>query len=138
QPPLQGKESLLDHVLRLHSASSEELRPLLGKVVFADPVQLRACDVSDGERRRAECAALFASGPDLVLLDEPTNHLDLSTIGMLEDALDDYEGAVLAVSHDRRFLRRLRPEVGLCFTGDGEVQVRELSSERDLEAVLEK
>jgi ATPase subunit of ABC transporter with duplicated ATPase domains len=137
QPPLHGAESLLEHVLRLQPAPADELRPILGKVVFADPGRLRARDVSEGERRRAECAAGFASRPDLVMLDEPTNHLDLSTIEMLEEALAEYEGAVIAVSHDRRFLRRLEPSAALRFDGGGSVRVQELPSPRDLEAALE-
>jgi ATPase subunit of ABC transporter with duplicated ATPase domains len=60
-----------------------------------------------------ECAALFAARPDLLLIDEPTNHIDLPTIDMLERALDDYGGAVVACSHDRRFLGRLRPDARL-------------------------
>jgi ATPase subunit of ABC transporter with duplicated ATPase domains len=108
--PGTNGESLLAHVQRLYPTPEHELRPLLGKVVFGDPARLRAADVSEGERRRAECAGLFASQPDLVVLDEPTNHLDLPTIEMLESALDEYRGAVLAVSHDRRFLRRLHPD----------------------------
>jgi ATPase subunit of ABC transporter with duplicated ATPase domains len=139
----ETRESLLDHVLRLHPVAAEELRSVLGKVLFADPGRLRARDVSEGERRRAECAALFLAGgrrgrgPDLVLLDEPTNHLDLSTIEMLEGALGGYRGAVIAVSHDSRFLRRLHPAAVVRFGVEGGVEVRELSSERDLEVALE-
>ena len=107
------EESALDFVLRRVDAPGEEVRAILGKVLFGDPARLRAADLSVGQLRRVECAALFASRPDLLLMDEPTNHIDLPTIDMLERALDDYGGAVIACSHDRRFLAHLRPDARL-------------------------
>ena len=101
--------SLLDFALRRYRGPAEELRPILGKVLFDDPARVRASDVSLGELRRIECAALFAGAPDLAVLDEPTNHLDLLSIEMLETALDEYRGALVVVSHDARFLERVRP-----------------------------
>ncbi|MBO0683903.1 MAG: ABC-F family ATP-binding cassette domain-containing protein [Candidatus Dormibacteraeota bacterium] len=94
----------------------EELRRLLGKVLFDDAARVQVREASLGELRRVACAAILAGAPDLLLLDEPTNHLDLPSIEMLEEALDEYQGAVLAVSHDRRFLRRLRPSQRLRVT----------------------
>jgi macrolide transport system ATP-binding/permease protein len=111
-PPDPGA-SLLDYALPRFAGPAEELRPVLGKVLFADPAGIRAGDVSLGELRRVECATLFAGSPDLALLDEPTNHLDLLSIEMLEAALDDYGGALVVVSHDARFLERLRPSATL-------------------------
>lgn len=104
-----GTASLLDFGLRRSPRSRERLRAVLGKVLFADPARIRVSDVSLGELRRVECAALFDSGPDLVLLDEPTNHLDLLSIEMLEAAVAEYRGAIVVVSHDQRFLEALRP-----------------------------
>jgi ATP-binding cassette subfamily F protein 3 len=63
--------------------------------------------LSGGERGRLRLGAVLAREPDLLLLDEPTNHLDIETISWLEDHLRAYAGAVLVVSHDRRFLDRV-------------------------------
>jgi ATP-binding cassette subfamily F protein uup len=62
---------------------------------------------SGGERRRAAIARALALDPQVLLLDEPTNHLDLAGIEWLEDWLERYAGAFIAISHDRTFLRRL-------------------------------
>jgi macrolide transport system ATP-binding/permease protein len=114
-----AEESALDFVLRRVDAPGEEVRAILGKVLFGDPARLRAADLSVGQLRRVECAALFAARPDLLLIDEPTNHIDLPTIDLLERALDDYGGAVVACSHDRRFLGRLRPDARLALEAGG-------------------
>src|SRR5262245_22464912 len=63
--------------------------------------------LSGGEARRAALARAFVGQPDILLLDEPTNHLDLPAIEALEQRLEDFAGAVLLISHDRRFLARL-------------------------------
>jgi macrolide transport system ATP-binding/permease protein len=111
QVPVVGdrRQSLLDFALRGFGGPADELRPILGKVLFGDPARVRAGDVSLGELRRIECAALFAGGPDLAVLDEPTNHLDLLSIEMLETALDEFRGGLVVVSHDARFLRHVQP-----------------------------
>src|SRR5712671_3309777 len=67
-----------------------------------DPAQ-----VSGGEARRAALARVLAPSPDILLLDEPTNHLDLPTIEWLERELDARRGALVLISHDRRFLETL-------------------------------
>ena len=66
-----------------------------------------AKSASGGERRRAALSRALASEPDLLLLDEPTNHLDLAAIDWLESWLARYNGAFVAISHDRTFLTRL-------------------------------
>jgi ATPase subunit of ABC transporter with duplicated ATPase domains len=67
-----------------------------------------AGSLSPGERTRAGLALLQAVGTNLLVLDEPTNHLDLPAIEQLEQALEDYPGTLLLVSHDRRLLDAVR------------------------------
>ncbi len=107
--PQGGDATVLDHVAALVDVAPDDLRPVLGKVLFSDVARRRAADQSEGELRRAVLAGLFCGRPDLLLLDEPTNHIDLATIDLLEAALEEFTGAVIAISHDERFLRRFRP-----------------------------
>ena len=65
--------------------------------------------MSPGERTRAHLAELTATGVNCLVLDEPTNHLDLEAIEELETALQSYEGTLVVVSHDRRFLEAVAP-----------------------------
>jgi ATP-binding cassette subfamily F protein 3 len=80
----------------------------LGRFGFSgDEVQRRADTLSGGERARVALAMLMLSGANLLILDEPTNHLDVESIEALEDAIEQYDGTVLLVSHDRALLRAL-------------------------------
>jgi len=84
----------------------------LGRFGFSgDEVQRRADSLSGGERARVALAMLMLSGANLLILDEPTNHLDVESIEALEDAIEQYEGSVLLVSHDRELLRALTTRV---------------------------
>ncbi|MFT4651233.1 MAG: sulfate-transporting ATPase [Flavobacteriales bacterium] len=77
-------------------------------------------DLSGGERNRLHLAKLIKSGGNLLLLDEPTNDLDVETLRALEDAILDFPGCVVVVSHDRWFLDRIATHI-LAFEGDSEV-----------------
>jgi ATP-binding cassette subfamily F protein 3 len=84
----------------------------LGRFGFSgDEVQRRAETLSGGERARVALAMLMLSGANLLILDEPTNHLDVESIEALEDAVEQYDGTVILVSHDRELLRSLTTRV---------------------------
>jgi ATP-binding cassette, subfamily F, member 3 len=98
-----------------------DLRPLwergrvqghLGRFGFAGKEVLRQADsLSGGERARLALAILMLSKANLLVLDEPTNHLDVESIEALEDAIEEYDGTVILVSHDRELLRALTTRI---------------------------
>lgn len=77
--------------------------------------------LSGGEKRRLYLLRILMGAPNILLLDEPTNDLDIQTLGILEDYLDDFPGAVVAVSHDRYFLDRVAEKI-LAFEGNGAIR----------------
>jgi sulfate-transporting ATPase len=81
--------------------------------------QKRVGDLSGGERNRLHLAKLLRSGGNLLLLDEPTNDLDVDTLRALEDALLDFAGCAVVISHDRWFLDRVATHI-LAFEGDSQ------------------
>jgi ATP-binding cassette, subfamily F, member 3 len=84
----------------------------LGRFGFSgDSVQRRAATLSGGERARVALAMMMLAGANLLIFDEPTNHLDVESIEALEDAIAEYDGTVLLVSHDRSLLRALTTRV---------------------------
>ncbi len=84
----------------------------LGRYGFSgDEVQRTVGTLSGGERARVALALLTLSTSNLLILDEPTNHLDVESIEAIEDAIEEYEGSVLIVSHDRAVLRGLATQV---------------------------
>jgi energy-dependent translational throttle protein EttA len=83
--------------------------------------QKRVGDLSGGERNRLHLAKVLRSGGNVLLLDEPTNDLDVDTLRALEDALVDFAGCVLVISHDRWFLDRIATHT-LAFEGDSLVR----------------
>ena len=103
-----GAPRLIDAFTDGSGLTPQDARSLLAKFgLDADRVARPAADLSPGERTRALMAALAAREASLLVLDEPTNHLDLEAIEQLEEALDDYAGTLLLVTHDRRMLERV-------------------------------
>src|SRR5438093_13312474 len=99
------------------------MRDLLARFgLVGDQIYQRVGDLSGGERSRAALAKLVAQGVNVLVLDEPTNHLDLWACEALEQALLDFEGTAIVVSHDRYFLNRV-VDVLLVLEGGGRVQV---------------
>jgi ATPase subunit of ABC transporter with duplicated ATPase domains len=106
---LAGDQPLLRQFSGAADAGEEEARTQLAKFgLGADDVLRPAASLSPGERTRAGLALLAARGVNTLVLDEPTNHLDLAAIEELERALESFEGTVVLVTHDRRFLERFR------------------------------
>jgi ATPase subunit of ABC transporter with duplicated ATPase domains len=81
----------------------------------------RVGKLSGGERNRLHLAKLLKSGGNVLLLDEPTNDLDVNTLRALEDALVEFAGCAVVISHDRWFLDRIATHM-LAFEGDGQVR----------------
>jgi ATP-binding cassette subfamily F protein 3 len=90
----------------------EELRSKLAVFLFrGDQVFQKTETLSGGQRNRLMLCKIVLSNPDVLILDEPTNHLDIESCETFEDALEEYEGSVIAVSHDRYFIDRLFDEL---------------------------
>ena len=101
------------------SATAGELRGFLAKFLFTgDDVYKHVRDLSGGEKGRLALAKLIYSRVNVLVLDEPTNHLDIPSREALEEALDAYEGTIIAISHDRYFLDRIATQI-LALDGQG-------------------
>ncbi len=83
--------------------------------------QQKVGTLSGGQRNRVHLAKLLKEGSNVLLLDEPTNDLDTETLSALEDALEDYAGCAVIISHDRMFLDRMATHI-LAFEGDSHVE----------------
>jgi ATP-binding cassette subfamily F protein 3 len=118
---LRPDESPLQHMARLDPQTREqELRDYLGGFDFRGDMANAPCGkFSGGEKSRLALALLIWKKPNLLLLDEPTNHLDLEMREALTLALNEYEGGVVLVSHDRHLLRTTADT--LLLVADGQV-----------------
>src|SRR5690606_18825723 len=113
-----GEGTVLDAVKRRTGLNENEARALLGGFLFSGPeVDKPLRDISGGEQRRLSLAILVASGANVLILDEPTNHLDIESREALEDALTEFEGAVLLISHDRALLEAVGARTLVCEDG---------------------
>ncbi len=102
---LDPQQTLMDAVRLGANMSEEKAAALLNKFLFTYlQSSERVGQLSGGERSRLQLALLMLSGANFLLLDEPTNHLDIPSAEVLESALEDFEGTVLVISHDRYFL----------------------------------
>jgi ATP-binding cassette, subfamily F, member 3 len=116
--------SVID-ALRAGRSLSEDaaVRALMGFLFDYEQCRRPVATLSGGERTRLAFLGLMHDAPNCLVLDEPTNHLDIDSIEALEDALESYDGTVVAVSHDRYFLDRIADRIA--YVGDGEVQAFE-------------
>jgi ATP-binding cassette, subfamily F, member 3 len=108
QETLDPEASPLETVRSSHRCSEGEAVSLLMKFLFPyEQVRRPNRLLSGGERTRLQLLLLMLSRPNLLVLDEPTNHLDIESVEALEAALEEFDGTVCAISHDRYFLDRV-------------------------------
>jgi ATPase subunit of ABC transporter with duplicated ATPase domains len=94
------------------SASNEELRGLLGQMLFAKEEATKSTTIlSGGEAARLLFCKLMLQKPNVLVFDEPTNHLDLESINALNIALQRYQGTVLLVTHDHDLIDEVAPRI---------------------------
>lgn len=112
-------ETIADEV---HNWKETEIRGLLGRFLFSDDTVLkRVGDLSGGEKARLALSKMMVVSANLLMLDEPTNHLDIPAKETLEEALKNFDGTVIVVSHDRYFISQVANKiVEIC---DGELTV---------------
>jgi len=104
-------------------AENGELRSFLARFLFlGEDVFKSVKDLSGGEKGRLALAKLIYSNKNVLVLDEPTNHLDIPSREALEDALDAYQGTIIAVSHDRFFLDKISTQI-FSFEDNGGIEV---------------
>jgi ATP-binding cassette subfamily F protein 3 len=116
---LDPKASLLETICKAGNFSESRGVAFLKKYLFDyDQRDTPVGALSGGERARLQIAQITLSGANFLLLDEPTNHLDIPSCEVLEDALLEFDGTILAISHDRYFLDRIANRM-LDLQGDG-------------------
>ncbi len=106
---VDSTKTILDEIWDLYPEYDHtEVRKILGSFMFTADDVYKTCDVlSGGEKVRLSLAKLMLSKANLLILDEPTNHLDIAGKEALENALSEYDGTVIVVSHDRYFINKL-------------------------------
>ena len=145
QADLNSNKTILQELWDEHPTTPElEIRNILGSFLFSGedvdkPINL----LSGGEKTRVALAKLAMDEENFLILDEPTNHLDIDNKEVLENALIDYEGTLLFVSHDRYFINRiatkvieLSPTGSRLFLGDYDYYLEKKKEEEEIAALL--
>jgi len=104
--------TVLDEILAIGNLAIEGARSHLARFLFRnDELENKVVNLSGGEKSRLALAKLMLDKGNLLILDEPTNHLDMETRQVLEDALQDFSGTILMISHDRYFINQIANQV---------------------------
>lgn len=144
QQNLSQNQTILEELWKDHPNLNEEtIRSLLGSFLFSgDDVEKHIHSLSGGEKSRVALAKLALDHNNTLILDEPTNHLDIDSKEVLENALDDFPGTILFVSHDRYFINRMANKVveleadgTRLFLGDYEYYIDKKQELDELEAL---
>ncbi|MDH3425842.1 MAG: ATP-binding cassette domain-containing protein, partial [Acidimicrobiia bacterium] len=118
---IQGGKKVIDHVRLVSSEPDSVLRGVLGHFLLADKIDQDAGTLSGGEKTKLALAMVVLGRHNVLLLDEPTNNLDPQAKEALLDALHQYEGTMVLVSHDTDFVGQLRPDKAMLMP-DGEAR----------------
>ncbi|MBE7356762.1 ABC-F family ATP-binding cassette domain-containing protein [Staphylococcus haemolyticus] len=143
QAEFKSNKTIIDYVWDQYPTMNEkDIRAILGRFLFVqDDVKKVINDLSGGEKARLQLALLMLQRDNVLILDEPTNHLDIDSKEMLEQALKDFEGTILFVSHDRYFINQLANKVfdlnndgGQMYLGDYQYYIEKTEETAALEA----
>lgn len=146
QADLHSNKTILQELWDEHPTTPEvEIRNVLGGFLFSgQDVEKTIPLLSGGEKARVALAKLAMNQVNFLILDEPTNHLDIDNKEVLENALIDYEGTLLFVSHDRYFINRVATKVvelsengTRVYLGDYDYYLEKKQEERELQALLQ-
>lgn len=141
---LDPKLTVLETLWRAHDTTEEwKIRAILGSFLFSgETVEKNVAMLSGGEKARLSMALLATQHDNTLLLDEPTNHLDIDSKEVLEEALIDFDGTLLFVSHDRYFINRIATQVleiseegTKVYLGDYDYYLRKKAEAKEFEAL---
>ncbi|MEJ2209532.1 MAG: ATP-binding cassette domain-containing protein [Anaerolineae bacterium] len=121
---LDPDKTVLDSILEVKNLGLGEARSFLARFLFSgDDVFKPIADLSGGERSRVALARLVLERANFLLLDEPTNHLDIPSQEILEEVLDEFEGTIVLVTHDRYLVDRLATQLWILQPEDRALEV---------------
>lgn len=138
--------TVLETLWQAHDTVDEwKIRSILGSFLFTgETVEKKVAMLSGGEKARLSLALLASDHDNTLLLDEPTNHLDIDSKEILEEALIDYDGTLLFVSHDRYFINRIATQIleitptgSQLYLGDYDYYIEKKSEQQTIDAILE-
>ncbi|CCI58588.1 putative drug resistance ATP-binding protein [Staphylococcus equorum subsp. equorum Mu2] len=146
QAEFKSNKTILDYLWDQYPTMNEkDIRAVLGRFLFVqDDVKKIINDLSGGEKARLQLALLMLERNNVLILDEPTNHLDIDSKEMLEQALSDFKGTILFVSHDRYFINELANKVydldttgGTMYLGDYQYYIEKSEEKAAIQAKKE-